>query len=71
MLFLKPWTLPFSRIPPGKLHIWHGEQDKTCRVSNAYAIALAVAADLEVFSGKGHCVMFDNLAELGKLLRPE
>jgi pimeloyl-ACP methyl ester carboxylesterase len=70
-LFLKSWNLPFSRVPPGKLRIWHGEQDKTCRVSNAYAIALVVSADLEVFSGMGHCVMFDNLNELGRLLGSE
>jgi pimeloyl-ACP methyl ester carboxylesterase len=68
-LFLKPWGLSFSRIPPGKLVIWHGAEDKTCRLSNAYAISRVVCGDLEIFCGKGHCVMFDNLNKLGETLK--
>lgn len=67
--FMKPWTFSFSRIPAGKLVIWHGSQDKTCRVANAYLIAKNVlGSQLDVFEKEGHCVMFVNLAKLGKLL---
>ena len=67
--FMKPWSFSFSRIPAGKLVIWQGSQDKTCRVANAYLIAKNVlGSQLDVFEGAGHCVMFDNLGKLGKLL---
>jgi len=66
-LFMKPWGIPLSEIPAGKLFIWHGADDKTCRVDNAYVIFKSVpSAHLEIFEEKGHCVMFDNLRKLGK-----
>jgi pimeloyl-ACP methyl ester carboxylesterase len=71
-LFMKPWAEPISRIAPGKVCVWHGTEDKTCRVDNAYRIGKAAPdACLEIFEGKGHCVMFDNLPKLQKTLRPE
>ena len=67
--FMKPWTVTFSRIPAGKLVVWHGSEDKTCRVANADLIAKSVSgSQLEIFEGAGHCVMFDNFGKLGKLL---
>jgi pimeloyl-ACP methyl ester carboxylesterase len=67
--FIKPWPFSFSRIPAGKLFVWHGSEDKTCRVANSLLIAKSVAgAQLEIFEGAGHCVMFDNFGKLGKLL---
>ena len=67
--FMKPWTISFSRIPAGKLFVWHGSEDKTCRVANAELIAKSVGGSkLEIFEGGGHCVMFDNFEKLGKLL---
>jgi pimeloyl-ACP methyl ester carboxylesterase len=71
-IFLKPWNLPFANVEQGKLWVWHGTEDLTCRVANAYAIAKAVPnAQLEVFEGAGHCVMFENLDRLSKILRTE
>lgn len=68
-IFMKPWNLPFAKIPADKLFIWQGTDDKTCRVNNAYLISQKIAgAHLEVFQGKGHCVMFDNLKKLGVIL---
>ncbi len=68
-LFIKPWNEPVSRIPSDKVHIWHGTEDTTCRVDNAYRICEAIPnAHLEIFNGKGHCVMFDNLQKLSKTL---
>ena len=68
-LFLKPWAEPISLIPFGKVCIWHGTEDTTCRVDNAYRIAEAVPTScLEIFEGKGHCVMFDKLQKLRKIL---
>ena len=66
-LFLKPWTFHFS-VPNDKLRIWHGSEDKTCPVSNAYALSRSVGSgQLEIFEGYGHCVMFDNLPKLAEL----
>ena len=68
-LFIKPWAEPVSQIPPGKVCVWQGTEDTTCRVENAYRLAEAVPnACLEVFEGEGHCVMFDNLQRLGETL---
>ncbi len=68
-IFLKPWNLPFAVVEEGKLWVWHGKEDLTCRVANAYAIAKAVPnAQLEVFERAGHCVMFENLDRLSKIL---
>ncbi len=68
-IFLKPWNLPFASVESEKLRVWHGTEDLTCRVSNAYAIAKAVPnAELEVFEGAGHCVLFENLEQLAKIL---
>jgi pimeloyl-ACP methyl ester carboxylesterase len=67
--FLKPWSLPLSAFNDGALWIWHGEQDLTCRVNNAYANAKMLPnAKLEVFSGLGHCVMFEHLDRLASIL---
>lgn len=69
-LFTKTWDVPLSRIPPGKVSVWQGADDKTCRVDNAFRIARDVpGAHLEIFEGKGHCVMFDYLDKLGETLR--
>jgi pimeloyl-ACP methyl ester carboxylesterase len=69
-LFTKTWDVPLSRIPSGKVFVWQGAEDKTCRVDNAYRIAKQVpGARLEVFEGKGHCFMFDYLDKLGETLR--
>lgn len=69
-LFMKPWPVSLSRIPAGKLVVWQGAEDKTCRVDNAYRIAYAVSgAHLKIFEGKGHCVMFDNLDKLSEIFR--
>ena len=66
--FMKPWPFSFSKIPAGKLFIWHGSEDKTCRVANAELIVKSVkGSQLEIFEGEGHCVMFDNFGKLGKL----
>jgi len=71
-LFVKPWAEPISLIPSGKVCVWHGTEDTTCRVDNAYRIDKAVPnACLEVFEGKGHCVMFDNLEKLREILSSE
>jgi pimeloyl-ACP methyl ester carboxylesterase len=71
-LFMKPWAEPISLIPPSKVCVWQGTEDTTCRVENAYRLVKAVPnACLEVFEGEGHCVMFDNLETLGKLLGSE
>jgi pimeloyl-ACP methyl ester carboxylesterase len=69
-IFMGPWPFAFSRVPTGKLFIWHGSEDKTCRVDNAYALSRSVDGSvLEVFPGKGHCVMFGEFKKLGGLLR--
>jgi pimeloyl-ACP methyl ester carboxylesterase len=66
--FLKPWPFSFSKVPAGKLAVWHGSEDKTSRIANAYLIAEAVAgSQLEVFEDEGHCVLFENFRRLGKL----
>jgi pimeloyl-ACP methyl ester carboxylesterase len=70
--FMKPWAEPISFIPPGKVWIWHGTEDNTCRVENAHITAKAVPnAQLEVFRGEGHCVLFDNIEKLHETLSPE
>ena len=67
-LFLNPWNLPFSKVS-GKLWIWHGQEDKTCPVNNAYSIARKFkGADLEIFPRQGHCVLFDNIDQLSRFL---
>jgi len=68
-IFMKPWDISFTRILTDKLFIWHGADDKTCRVSNAYQISKTTPfANLEIFPTKGHCVMFENLKKLGEIL---
>ncbi|MDR1991992.1 MAG: hypothetical protein LBQ98_00575 [Nitrososphaerota archaeon] len=67
-LFLTPWNLPFKKVD-GKLWVWHGGEDKTCSVANAYGIARKFeGAGLEVFPKQGHYVLFDNLDRLAGLL---
>lgn len=69
MLFLKPYGFTFDRVPMGKLVIWHGKDDLTCRVDNAYALAgLVKGSVLEVFEGRGHCVLFENKTRLAECL---
>ena len=69
-LFVKPWKLPFDAVGKGQLWVWHGTEDKTCRIQNAYAIAgLVPCAKLDVFKGEGHFVMFDHFLELKKILQ--
>jgi pimeloyl-ACP methyl ester carboxylesterase len=68
-LFIKPWNEPVQHIPPNKVYVWQGTEDTTCRVDNAHRIVEAAPnASVEVFEGKGHCVMFDNLTKLHKTL---
>jgi pimeloyl-ACP methyl ester carboxylesterase len=68
-LFMNEWPKEVSSIPPGKIDIWQGTDDNTCRVDNGYRIAQIIpAVHLQIFAGKGHCVMFDNLENLGTLL---
>jgi pimeloyl-ACP methyl ester carboxylesterase len=68
-LFMKDWDAPLSLIPAEKLCIWQGTEDKTAQTENANRIAKMVReARLEIFSGKGHCVIFDNLEKLSKIL---
>ncbi len=67
-LFMKPWDVPLTRVPCGKVFIWQGTEDKTCRVDNAFRLAREVSnAHVQIFKGKGHFVMFDNLKKLGEL----
>ena len=71
-LFIKPWAEPISLIPPDKVCVWHGTEDTTCRVDNAYRLVEAVPnACLEIFEGKGHCVMFGKLEKLRAILNSE
>lgn len=71
-LFIKPWAEPMLQIPSGKVCVWHGTEDTTCRVDNAYRLVKAVpTASLEIFEGEGHCVMFDNLQQLHKTLNSQ
>ena len=68
-IFMNPWAEPLSQIPPGKVVIWQGTDDKTCRVENAYRNAGVVSgAQVKVFEGEGHCVMFNNIDKLAKML---
>jgi pimeloyl-ACP methyl ester carboxylesterase len=70
MLFMKPWDVPLSKIPSGRVFVWQGADDKTCRVDNAFRLAKEVpGVHVEVFQGEGHCVMFDNLEKLSELFR--
>jgi pimeloyl-ACP methyl ester carboxylesterase len=67
-IFLKPWSLPFSGFEGANLHIWHGKQDLTCRVNNAYALKkLLRQAELEVFDGSGHYLMFEHLDRIASI----
>ena len=69
-LFTKLWTEPISLIPDDKVFLWHGTEDTTCRVENAYQLNdIIPTAKLKIFHGKGHCVMFDNLQTLCEILR--
>lgn len=69
-LFIKPWAEPILQISSGKVCVWQGTEDTTCRVENAHRLVQAVPnARLEIFEGEGHCVMFDNLQKLCKTLR--
>jgi pimeloyl-ACP methyl ester carboxylesterase len=69
MLFLKSWGFSTEHIPKGKLEVWHGEDDKTIPVRNAFLLAEQVkGSKLEVFAGKGHCAMFSYPDKLGKTL---
>jgi len=71
-LFMKHWPVSFSRIPAGKVFVWQGAEDKTCRVNNAYRIAHVVSgAHLKIFADQGHCVMFDNLDKLTEIFRSD
>ena len=68
-LFIKPWAEPISQIPSGKVCVWQGTEDTTCRIDNAYRLVRAVPnARIDIFEGEGHCVMFDNLDQLYKRL---
>ena len=71
-LFMKPWTEPILQISSGKVCVWQGTEDTTCRVDNAHRLVETVPnARLEIFEGEGHCVMFDNLQKLHKTLNSQ
>jgi pimeloyl-ACP methyl ester carboxylesterase len=64
-IFIKPWSLPFSSYDGGNLRVWHGSEDLTCRVNNAYALKKVLPkAELEVFGGSGHYLMFERFQRL-------
>ena len=69
-LFIRNWDTLLSLVSAKNLHIWQGTEDKTCRTENAYKISKIIpSAHLEIFEGKGHCAIFDNLKKLGQILR--
>lgn len=69
-IFLNPWGFSFNNIPEGTLFIWHGAEDKTTRVSNAFNLHKKIVhSNLHVFEKKGHYVMFENMAKLGGLFK--
>ncbi len=52
-IFMKPWNIHSKRIPADKVFIWHGADDKTCRVSNEYNIYKTIPlANLKIFPQK-------------------
>jgi len=69
-MFTKPWSFRLSPGCADKLTIWHGAEDKTCRVENAYQLSgFSGSTNVRVFLGKGHCVMFGAAEELAALLK--
>ncbi len=69
MLFLEPYDFSFEKIPMNKLVIWQGEADKTCNINNGRTIAGMIKdSQLEIFKGKGHCVMFEYKEKLANVL---
>jgi pimeloyl-ACP methyl ester carboxylesterase len=67
-LFLKPCNLSICEIGD-KLQIWHGKEDKTCPINNAYQIAHKFkGAKLKIFSNKGHYFIFDHLDQIAQSL---
>jgi pimeloyl-ACP methyl ester carboxylesterase len=69
-LFLKSWNKSIGWIPPGKLILWQGSQDKTCSVSNAQKISKTFKGTrLELFLDEGHCVLFNQLKKLNNELK--
>lgn len=70
-LFMNPCSEPLHRIPPSKLTIWQGIQDKTVQPDNAYKIAQTIkGAQLEIFPQEGHCVIFSETQKLSNALKP-
>ena len=70
MLWMKGWDVDLSQIPPGRVYILHGSDDKMTPVGNAYRNAEAVpGAHLEIVEGKGHFFWLDNLEKLDEILR--
>jgi pimeloyl-ACP methyl ester carboxylesterase len=58
-----------SKIPSGVVDIWHGADDRSIPVSNAYRNAKVIPkAGLEIFEGKGHGLLLDTLEKLGEIL---
>lgn len=71
-IFMNPWGFSFNNIPEGTLFIWHGAEDKTTRVSNAFYLHKKIVhSNLQVFEKKGHYVMFENLEELGIIFKKD
>jgi pimeloyl-ACP methyl ester carboxylesterase len=69
MLFMKPWNEPLAQIPPGKVALWQGAQDKTCPIDNAQKIAQVIkGCRVEVFEDEGHCAMFAKAEKLASAL---
>ena len=69
-LGMKGWDVDLSQIPVGLVHIWHGSDDKTIPVSNAFRNAEAIpGAQLEIVEGKGHFFWLDDLEKLDEILR--
>ena len=70
MLWMKGWDVDLSQIPPSRVYILHGSDDKMVPVENAYRNAEAVpGAQLEIVEGKGHFFWLDNYEMLDEILR--
>jgi hypothetical protein len=64
-LFIEPWPVSLSGIPAGKVFVWQGAEDKTCRVDNAYRIARWFVPKLLKFMFEVGLVFFEKRPSLG------
>lgn len=69
ILMKKGWDADLTKIPSGTVNIWHGTLDKNIPIDNAYRNSEAISrANLEIFEGEGHTLLFNNLKRLGEIL---